>query len=179
MFAVALTSQNDWLLGGTLVGPVGPVSPGSSITIPVIRAHAGGLHPRPERPARVPGHGHRPAARDHGTVRDRARPASPAQLAVERSAPTASSFSLLGSNPFRGGTRFSYTIPQRTPVRIEVFSVTGQRVRTLVDEVKEAGAYSASLSLSERGARNLRAGIYLVRLSAGEASRAIRVVGFQ
>jgi len=81
-------------------------------------------------------------------------------LAFDRSVP----------NPFTRSTRLDYEIPTSGYVRMAVYTVTGQRVRTLIDGVREAGRGSATLD-----GRGLPAGIYFVRLDAA-GRRLVRTV---
>jgi hypothetical protein len=81
---------------------------------------------------------------------------------------------LLGPNPFTTETRFRYSVPSTSHVRLEAFSIAGQRVRTLVDGMRAAGSYTESLRSSAD--HRLRPGVYLVRLDAGGERRALRVV---
>jgi hypothetical protein len=85
------------------------------------------------------------------------------------------SAAILGPNPVRGEVRFGYALPERARVRVEVFSVTGQRLRTLVSGEREAGNHTGTFSIRD-GARSLGPGIYLIRVSAGEESSTLRVV---
>lgn len=95
-----------------------------------------------------------------------------------QTSPLAFAFAVSGANPFRGGTRLSYTLPQRAPVRVEVFNVTGQYVRTLVNREEGAGSYQVPFALGgTAGDRPLPAGIYLVRLTAGKEQQSVRIVG--
>src|SRR5206468_3030101 len=66
---------------------------------------------------------------------------------------TAFSFRLAGANPFQARTALGYTLPARAPVRIEIFSVTGQRVATLVNRVQEAGSYTVPFELKDPSGR--------------------------
>ena len=88
-------------------------------------------------------------------------------------------FALAGSNPFQGRTSLSYTLPTRSPVRIDVFSVTGQKVRTLVNRVDDAGTFTVPFELSGAGSRALNPGMYLVSITAGKDRKTLRVVGLQ
>jgi len=81
------------------------------------------------------------------------------------------SFSLSGTNPVVSGARLRYSLPAPTHVRIDVFNVTGQRVRTLVDRGETAGVHSADLA----GAA-LTPGVYMVRIRAGKDEKTLRVV---
>src|SRR5207247_1502371 len=62
--------------------------------------------------------------------------------------PGAFSFRLAGANPFRSSSALTYALPERAPVRIEIYSVTGQRVATLVNRVQEAGLYTVPFGLA-------------------------------
>ena len=84
------------------------------------------------------------------------------------------SFALSGSNPVVSGASLRYTLPAPTHVRIEVFNVSGQRVRTLVDRSEVAGAHTVDLSAG-RGT-GLSPGIYMVRINAGGDQKTLRVV---
>ena len=86
-------------------------------------------------------------------------------------------FRLSGPSPFCGRTQLSYTLSERSAVRVEVFSITGQRVRTLVNETQPAGQHSTVFAMRAPGQVNLRAGVYKVRLTAGGAIRTLTVIG--
>jgi hypothetical protein len=70
----------------------------------------------------------------------------------------------------------SYAVARRSPVKIEVFSLLGQRVRTLVNGVVEPGEYTASFALQQEGARRLGPGVYMIRMTAADWMKAVRVV---
>jgi hypothetical protein len=70
-------------------------------------------------------------------------------------------------NPFTGSTEVIYSIPEGGPVRLEVFNVMGQVVRTLVDENRPAGTHTTMWSGTDDYGTRLPAGIYFCRLSAG------------
>ncbi len=66
-------------------------------------------------------------------------------------------------NPFNPTTNIEFTIPETMDVRLDVYSVTGERVATLVNEQREAGVHTV-----EFDATRLASGIYLYRVTAGE-----------
>lgn len=76
-------------------------------------------------------------------------------------------FSVSGNhpNPFESKTAFSYTLPEASHVRIEIYSVTGQLVETLVDRRQSAGSHRTTWN-----AERLASGTYLYRLDAGSRS---------
>jgi len=68
-------------------------------------------------------------------------------------------------NPFNPTTNIKYSIPQSGFVSLNVFDVLGNRVATLVNEVKNEGIYEISFD-----ATNLSSGVYFYSLTAGEFS---------
>ena len=66
-------------------------------------------------------------------------------------------------NPFNPTTMISYKIPVNSQVSLKIYDVLGKEVVTLVNEVKEAGTYSAQFD----GAK-LSSGVYFYTLQAGK-----------
>ena len=62
-------------------------------------------------------------------------------------------------NPYNPTTQISYTLPQRTPVRLTVYDIMGRRVATLVNTVQDAGTHQAMFDAS-----GLASGLYIYRL---------------
>ncbi len=68
-------------------------------------------------------------------------------------------------NPFNPTTSISYSIPEKSFVKLEIFNTLGQKVKTLVNGEKESGNYSINFS-----AGNIPSGMYLYKLSTGKFS---------
>ncbi len=86
------------------------------------------------------------------------------------------SFAIAGSNPFTRGTKLRYSVPKAVHVQIDVFSISGQRVRTLVNRFESPGTYSVDFALRE-GGHALTAGVYMIRITAGADQKTVRVIG--
>jgi hypothetical protein len=71
-------------------------------------------------------------------------------------------------NPVKGATTIRFELPQRTETSLKVYDVNGRLVRTLFDEVKDAGAFTVQWNGMDGLGRTLPAGVYFYRLSAGE-----------
>lgn len=65
-------------------------------------------------------------------------------------------------NPFNPVTQIRYDLPEDAKVRLEVFTVTGQRIVTLVEGHRQAGSHTVSFDASR-----LASGVYVYRIQAG------------
>jgi len=92
------------------------------------------------------------------------KPELPAKL------PKVSSLAQNSPNPFNPSTTISYTVApleSLVPVRLEVFNIRGQLIRTLVNEVVEPGEYSFFWQGLDDHGKALSSGVYFYRLRAG------------
>ncbi len=71
-------------------------------------------------------------------------------------------------NPFNPLTRIDYTLDEATNVRLEIYNILGQRVRTLVDDYLPAGVHFVHWDSRDMHDRPVTAGIYFYRLEAGQ-----------
>ncbi len=179
LFNVSLTDSKGWIVGGSISTTLGPVSPGSSASLTalfraiipcesevddiVFTATADDL-PAPEN------------ARACSTAMTCC--ASP-PTGTDHGIPAEFAFTLLGANPTRGNTAVFYALPERTPVRIDLFNVSGQRVRTVIDQPQEAGIYSLPFELRSDDGRAVGTGVYFLRIVTDRESRTVRVVSIR
>ena len=85
-------------------------------------------------------------------------------------------FALAGSNPFQEQTMLAYSLGERGPVKVAVYSAAGRRVRTLVDRVQDPGRYVVALPRVDAGGNRLASGVYLAKISTQREQRSVRVV---
>ncbi len=92
---------------------------------------------------------------------------------VSSSAPLPGQFSLNNAypNPFNSECVISFSLPNQSQVRLEVFNLLGQRVASLVDEVKPAGQHSVHFK-----ADGVSSGVYFYRLKADGFSETKSIV---
>jgi hypothetical protein len=88
------------------------------------------------------------------------------------------SFAISGGNPFTSKTTLRYALPRAERVKVDVYSVTGERVRTLVDRMESPGVHTVDFEL-RGGTRTLAPGIYLARITAGTERRTLRMVAME
>jgi hypothetical protein len=88
----------------------------------------------------------------------------------EEGRPSEFSLSQNYPNPFNPYTNFRFTLAKSAHVKIEIFNIVGQRVRTLVDEDMKAGVYLADWDGKDEKGNAVSSGIYFYRMQAGDFS---------
>ena len=90
-----------------------------------------------------------------------AGPASKPAVASEREPP---GLAPNVPNPFNPSTVIPYRLDTDGPVRLEIYNLLGQRIRTLVNEVQAAGAYRVSWDAHDGRGGAVATGVYFIRL---------------
>ncbi|MCK4224263.1 MAG: T9SS type A sorting domain-containing protein [candidate division Zixibacteria bacterium] len=73
-------------------------------------------------------------------------------------------------NPFNPATNFEFSLSLSAHVKIDIFNIVGQKVRTLVDEEMKPGVYVADWDGKDENGKPVSSGIYFYRMEAGEFS---------
>jgi len=71
-------------------------------------------------------------------------------------------------NPFNSMTQFNYTLNMPQKVNLDIYSVTGEKVKTLVSDFKFPGKYNVLWNGKNELDNIVSSGIYIYSLSAGE-----------
>jgi hypothetical protein len=79
--------------------------------------------------------------------------AAPVEFALEQNYP----------NPFNPATTIKFSIPEQSRVTLKIYDVLGREVRTLVNEVRNAGSHEVNFDAS-----NLASGMYIYSIKAGD-----------
>ncbi len=69
-------------------------------------------------------------------------------------------------NPFNPSTTISYQLPAAGPVRLDIYNVRGQLVRTLIDAEQDAGYHSVIWNGKDNRGQSVASGVYFYRLSS-------------
>jgi hypothetical protein len=87
-------------------------------------------------------------------------------------------FALAGAspNPFNPATRIIYSLGARGPVRLAIYSPSGDLVRMLVDGTQDAVVHQVEWDGRDDAGRELATGIYLARLIADSFSASRKLV---
>ena len=74
-------------------------------------------------------------------------------------------------NPFMEKTTIKYCVPEKMKIRLEVFDSKGNKVKTLFDEIKEAGTHKI-----EFNSKNIESGEYLYKLESKDHFESKRMI---
>ena len=82
----------------------------------------------------------------------------------------------VSANPFSTRAVVEYVVPVSGRVKLNVFDVTGRKIRTLLDGAQAGGRYAISWDGSTDAMHHASAGVYFVRLDAAGAARSWKVI---
>ncbi|MBN1998347.1 glycoside hydrolase family 99-like domain-containing protein [candidate division KSB1 bacterium] len=80
------------------------------------------------------------------------------------------SFQLLPAfpNPFNGNVRVIFTLPHHSDVRVDVFDTLGRKIKSLMNEQKNSGIFTATWDGCDENGNKVASGLYLIRVQAGK-----------
>jgi len=95
-----------------------------------------------------------------------AAPYTVLNIAPEKIATSTADFKLSANypNPFNPETMIDYTLPAAGHVTLSIYNLLGQKVRTLVDDYREAGSHSVTWDGTSDYGERVSSGVYLYRL---------------
>lgn len=70
-------------------------------------------------------------------------------------------------NPFNPSTTIHYDILEPCNVRLDVYNLKGQKVRSLLNEASSSGHHSVVFEACDDSGKELGSGVYIYRFSAG------------
>ncbi|MCK6619774.1 MAG: choice-of-anchor D domain-containing protein [Calditrichaceae bacterium] len=97
-------------------------------------------------------------------------------LGEEDELPTTFDISWNYPNPFNPGTTLDFRLPQVANVKLEIYNVLGQKVRTLVDAQMQPGRYKAIWDGRNDAGAALSSGMYICRFAAGDFERVQKMI---
>jgi hypothetical protein len=74
-------------------------------------------------------------------------------------------------NPFNPSTEIRFDLPVTTNVRLSIFNIQGQEIRTLINGNMEAGAQHVTWDGTDNSGKNISSGVYFYRISADKFSQ--------
>ena len=85
-------------------------------------------------------------------------------------APSAFSLSQNYPNPFNMATTITCDVAQAVALRLSVYALAGQHIRTLVHGQRQPGSYSVTWDGTDETGRTMASGVYLCRMEADKYS---------
>ncbi len=79
-------------------------------------------------------------------------------------------------NPFNPETTISYTLTKSSQVKLEIFNILGQHVRTLVNDYENAGTHSVVWNGKDKNNKDLSSGFYLYKLTDGLQTKTNKMI---
>jgi hypothetical protein len=79
-------------------------------------------------------------------------------------------------NPFNSQTNIQFEIPINSKIRLDIFNILGQKVRTLLNDQKSPGYYSISWNGENDFGETVNSGIYLLKLNSEKYSSVMKMV---
>ena len=86
-------------------------------------------------------------------------------------APTVFAMKPAAPNPFNPMTTISYELPQASRVTLMIYDVRGKLVRTLENQMRDAGRYDAVWDGKDDRGRTVASGIYHARMRAAHYNK--------
>ncbi|MCK4652915.1 MAG: T9SS type A sorting domain-containing protein, partial [Candidatus Cloacimonetes bacterium] len=74
-------------------------------------------------------------------------------------------------NPFNPETTIKYSLKEESQVKLEIFNIKGQKVRTLIDTEQDAGYYQVLWNGKDNSEKSVSSGIYFYRFKAGKYTK--------
>lgn len=79
-------------------------------------------------------------------------------------------------NPFNPETKIAFHLSKPAPVELAIFTLTGEKVRTLIATPLAAGSHAAVWDGKDQQGHNLASGVYLYRLQTGDTQETKRML---
>ena len=79
-------------------------------------------------------------------------------------------------NPFNSSTAISYSLARKAKVNISVYNLLGQKITTLVNEHKTAGAYRTIWDGNNQMSQVVSSGIYLINATFDNKTKTVKAI---
>jgi sugar lactone lactonase YvrE len=79
-------------------------------------------------------------------------------------------------NPFNPSTKFTYSLPKASDVKVVVYDLFGREIKTLVNETKEAGTYNIAWDGKDNHNRQVATGVYFYKMQAAGFEKTMKMM---
>jgi hypothetical protein len=73
-------------------------------------------------------------------------------------------------NPFNSQTNIEYQVPNQSYIKLEIYDILGQKIRTLINEEKNPGNFSINWNGKNDFGNSVNSGIYFIKFSSDSFS---------
>ncbi|NIT59935.1 MAG: T9SS type A sorting domain-containing protein, partial [Aliifodinibius sp.] len=74
-------------------------------------------------------------------------------------------------NPFNPSTTIRYQLPHAATVRLDVYNILGQKVKTIVNARQKAGFYTVQWNSTDDSGNQVSSGLYIYRLNVAAKTK--------
>ncbi len=79
-------------------------------------------------------------------------------------------------NPFNPTTTISFALSTQEKVTIDIYNIKGEKVKTLLNETREAGFYTVEWNGKDNYGRNISSGVYFYNMRSGNYSATRKMI---
>jgi N-acetylneuraminic acid mutarotase len=79
-------------------------------------------------------------------------------------------------NPFNGTTIIPFTLAKSQTIRLDIFSISGQHIQTLVNDFYSAGCYTIKWDGTDSHGRSVASSVYIYQLQSGQDISAKKMI---
>lgn len=97
-------------------------------------------------------------------------------IGKESSLPNTFAISQNYPNPFNPTTTFNYQLPEISDVKLIIYNVLGQKVRTLINQSVEPGYHTVEWNGLNDSGTQVATGLYIYRFQAGDFTKTIKMM---
>ena len=79
-------------------------------------------------------------------------------------------------NPFNPETRIAFSTKENGPVSIDIYNIKGQKVRSLLNENREAGSHTVVWNGKDDNGKSVASGVFFYRMKSGKYSSTKKMI---
>jgi len=79
-------------------------------------------------------------------------------------------------NPFNPETIIPISLPERSKISLTVYNILGQKVKTILNDVLDAGKHYINYNGTNNEGRKLSSGVYIIIMITGEGNSYARKI---
>lgn len=82
----------------------------------------------------------------------------------------------ISQNPFRSQAEFKYGLDKKGDVSIEIFDISGKKIRTLINKICQPGIHTVVWQGDDEFGEEVANGLYCIRMNAGNDENNMQMI---